>query len=458
MSDAKTELFPGAGGSQMDESAVTTTAGSDLRRPRVVPGADNGDLQSWDNEGGKVKAHVKDLSAIEAINNIGSQFPDDGFGRLRVSEPRSLIEITHQYDLSPGRMGAIESGGSGGTVVHATPHAILSVGSVGGHTMRHRSHRYTVYQPGKSMLVRMTGQLGNGTALAWMGYGDSDDGVFLERDNTGVYLNFKSSVAGVADQRIAQASWSDPLNGAGTSGKTLDPSKSQQLVLDFQWLGVGTIRAGLTIDGELIHIHSFHFANTTTGAYMRTASLPVEWGIQSLGTAASMTAICAAVISEGGHDPFVQFFSESMTASKALLGAGVRTPLIAVRPAILYNGIANHGYIAPIDFSAIAISADNVLLELVRNPTSLTASSFGGVGGTSLAEFDIASTAITGGTVIWGGFITSQLRAAAGALNNLKDIPLVVRADGTQETIVLCATRIAGATSLFGGINWQEVR
>jgi len=462
MADAFTELFPGNGGSKMDESSVTTGAGAGLRRPRVVPGTDDGKLQSFVDDSGTVKAHVKDASLLAVAEDVREQLQVDAFGRLRVSQTTSLFEVTHQYDLAPSLMGTIESGGTGGSVTLSSPHAVLSVGTTNGHTIRRRSHRYALYQPGKSQLVRITGQLGNGTALAWMGYGDNTDGVFLERDNTGVYLRFRTSVSGMSSQRIAQASWNmDAMNGAGPSGAILDASKAQHFVIDLQWLAVGSIRTGLVVNGKTYYVHSFNFANTTAGAYMRTASLPIEWGIQSIGTATTMLGICAAIISEGGHDPIGQYFSSARSTAKTTLALGVRTPLIAIRPATVYGGQDNHGIIIPVGFTAIVTTPDNVLLEFIVNPASLTGASFVGIGGSSMAERDISATAITGGTTIWSEYVSSQIRAPMGigtAAANMKDLPLSLRTDGAADILVLCVTRIANAADVFGGFNWIEVR
>jgi hypothetical protein len=47
MADTTTTLNAGSGGDVMDESLVTQADGTEAKRPRVVPGSDDGDLQSF---------------------------------------------------------------------------------------------------------------------------------------------------------------------------------------------------------------------------------------------------------------------------------------------------------------------------------------------------------------------------------------------------------------------------
>ena len=73
-----------------------------------------------------------------------------------------------------------------------------------------------------------------------IGLNHEADGVFLQWNGTnwGIVLRTGSSDS----NRIVQSAWNqDTLNGSGASGITLDFTKSQILVLDLQWLAVGTV-------------------------------------------------------------------------------------------------------------------------------------------------------------------------------------------------------------------------
>lgn len=438
-------LNAGTGGASL---ATDDIGGVHHQRVKVVIGKD-----------GVSDGDVSSMNPMPVGLMLADSCSGDAFSRVRTAEPKALLEIMHQYDLAPRLMG-LQRQDVSTTITHTSPTAVLAVPAVGGRRICHQSHRYCIYQPGKSHLIRITGQLGDGTLLAGMGYGDDADGIFLERTSTGLQIRFSSST--IADQLVAQASWNiDKLDGTGVSGMTLDPSKTQHLVIDLQWLAVGRVRVGIALNGHTHFVHYFQFSNTIVTAYTRAASLPVRWYAESLGTAGSMMAICASVVSEGGHDPHGQFFSYGLTTAKALLGAGVRTPLISLRPKLLFGALDNHAHLIPADMIAMVSTADNVLLEIIADGT-LTGGTFAvALDATSHAEVDSAATAIAGGRTLWGDYISSQSRIPFGGDDpfHAKNLPLVIRANGTdRDVLTLCATRIAGAASVFGGMNWTEVR
>ncbi len=438
------ELNPGTGGAVL---AADDVGGVLFQRTKLVLGPENV------NGGDVAEANPLPVSFNLTTSQVG-----DAFGRMRASSPVSAFEVTHQYDLAPRLMG-LQRNDAGTSVTHAAPTAILAVPITAGRRICHQSHLYTLYQPGKSQEIRITGQLGDGTLLAGMGYGDDDDGIFLERTSTGMQIRLSSST--VADQLVAQAAWNvDKLDGTGASGVTLDPATAIHLVIDLQWLGVGRVRVGLSIGGRTIFVHFFQFANTATTAYMRTVSLPIRWYAESLGAAGSMHAICGTVLTEGGHDPYGLAFATSLTTAKALLAAGTRTPLLSIRPALLFNSIANRGHILPTDFGALVSAADNVLVEIVLGGT-LTGATFGvAQDSASHAEIDIAATSIAGGTPVSAVYLSSSTRVSLGTyLADLRNRPLVLHADGvSRDLLTLCATRLSGAASVFGEVTWLEVR
>jgi hypothetical protein len=141
-----------------------------------------------------------------------------------------------------------------------------------------------------------------------VGYFSSGNGFYIEVSGTSEpYIVTRTSVSGsVVDTRIPQSEWNvDKLNGSGDSGFTLDPTKAQLSWFDFEWLGVGTVRAGFVMDGELILCHSFHHANLIDSTYMTTATLPCRYEIENLDTTTvtgQLKQSCSTVISEGGYE------------------------------------------------------------------------------------------------------------------------------------------------------------
>lgn len=376
----------------------------------------------------------------------------DSFGRLRVSNLKSLLEISHIYNLLPRRMGLYRQD-SGTTITHSSPVAILTVSAISGRKIVHQSHQYTVYLPGKSHLIHITGNLGDRTAIAGMGYGDDNDGIFLENTSTGLQIRFLSST--ISDQLIPQSEWNlDKLDGTGNSKATLITNGAYHLIIDLAWLAVGRVRVGFDIGGNIIYAHQFAFSNTVTTAYMRTASLPVRWYLESLGSVSTMQAICASVSSDGGSDPLGLDHSVARTTSKATLALLTKTPLISLRPKLTFNSITNNVQIILRNISFLSSTADNLLVEIVLNGT-LTGASFSSANDDSHAESDQSATAISGGITIFHDYVSSNSRALLNIIPdpNLKALPLTLSAAGVQDTATICVTRIENAANCYAGFN-----
>ena len=232
----------------------------------------------------------------------------DSFGRLRVSEPFTLFDSSHRY--RDNGLWATQTATGGTVVFDANEGCVdLSVTTSSGSTVRRETYKVFAYQPGKSLLSLNTFVMAPAqTGLTQrVGYYGAANGMFLELANSTLSLVKRSSVTGVlVDTPVAQASWNvDPMDGTGPSGIILDITKAQILFMDFEWLGVGSVRCGFVIDGEFYTCHIFHHANIVTSTYITTASLPVRYEIfNTAGTVTSSTLkqICSSVISEGGYE------------------------------------------------------------------------------------------------------------------------------------------------------------
>ena len=90
-----------------------------------------------------------------------------------------------------------------------------------------------------------------------------------------VQRNF--ATGSVIDTRVKRADWNvDKLDGTGASGVTLNFTKSQHLLIEFQYLGVGTIRFGFETNQGAIWCHEIVSVNALAETWARTGSLPVR--------------------------------------------------------------------------------------------------------------------------------------------------------------------------------------
>ena len=233
----------------------------------------------------------------------------DAFGRLRTSSPLTLFDSSHRYH--DNGLWATATG-TGGTYAFSSGEGLmnLNVSTASGAKVLRETKKVCSYQPGKSLQVMNTFVMASGQAnrRQRVGYFGTANGLYIELSgvSTPAFVERNSVSGSVAETRVHQADWNvDKLDGNGPSGFTLDITKAQIHWIDIEWLGLGTVRTGFVINGQLVHCHSFHHANLITSTYMTTASLPLRYEIENFGATASsgtLKQVCSTVLSEGGYE------------------------------------------------------------------------------------------------------------------------------------------------------------
>ena len=233
----------------------------------------------------------------------------DAFGRLRVSNPVTIFDSANI--MSKGTQFDESLTGSGTVTYTANKSTVnLNVTTASGDKVIRQSKRVMTYQPGKSLLnlntFVMNAQEEN--LEQRVGMFDANNGIFFEDTGTGYQIVRRTYVTGSAvDNDVAQSSWNgDKLDGTGASGYTLDPTKATILFMDFEWLGMGSVRVGFVIDGKFIVAHTFLNANNLDTVYIQTANLPIRYEIETTGTisgTATLQQVCSSAITEGGYEP-----------------------------------------------------------------------------------------------------------------------------------------------------------
>jgi hypothetical protein len=302
-----------------------------------------------------------------------------------------------------------------------------------------------------------------------VGYYNDDNGVFFQRVD-GVYSfvlrsNSTPTPGTPSDVRtVNQSSWNgDKLDGTGESGLTLDPSKAQILWMDFEWLGVGSVRCGFIIDGQYIICHTFNNANDITSVYMTTAILPVRYEIISVtsAVAASMKAICCSVISEGGFEQTsIDHVARRTTEFTNITTAATFFPIVSIRLASSRLGAV----VLPNRVQFLPLTSQNYEVALLKNPTLTGATWAATVPTDSNVEFDVAATAISNvGSIVQTDYVTStgsggtQTTSAATGYN--WDLQLGASIAGVSDIYTLAVRTVSGATngSGVGSISFYDL-
>jgi hypothetical protein len=380
----------------------------------------------------------------------------DAFGRARISQPFTLFDSDHRYGDN-GFFDTATSGTASASFVANNAVVTLTVDTNSGDEVVRETERVFNYQPGKSLLIMNTFVFNAAkTGLRQrVGYFGAENGIFLEQDGTTINVVRRSYVTGsVVDTKIAKSSWNgDKLDGNGESGYTLDLTKAQIFWVDLEWLGVGSVRCGFVIDGKFIVCHTFHHANLITGVYMSTATLPIRYEITNTAATASestLKQICSTVISEGGYEKKVKPLVIRMTTSKTVDTSIV--PLISIR--LASDRLDSVVLLKAFDVLPIASAATTFEILLIKNPT-LTSASYDTTAFTNI-DFDLAATALSGGTILQSFYVSSSLQAR-GNLNIEETynfgFQLGRTIAGTSDVFTVAARTLSGTQSAIGTLE-----
>jgi len=399
----------------------------------------------------------------------------DAFGRLRVSQPYTLNDYSLTNSVDTQFIANTENGGLV-TVNTARASANLTTTSATNSVALYQSKMYHNYMPGKSQQIMTSFNFHGNTSNVTkrVGYFDANNGIYLEQTGDST-LNWviRSNVSGsVQERRISRNNWNmDTCDGAGKSGFNLAQANTQLSFIDFQWLGVGTVRCGFAHDGKYIIAHEFYNSNLLESVYMRTGSLPVRYEIRNGGTTTGgvLEQICSTVVSEGGYieagrDWAVQSNAKSLTA-------GTELPILALKLKSTFDSMPNRAIIR-MKGVEVFTTAENILYKVLRLPDqgfiSIGTNNWISASTSSAAEYISEAYAYTDGQQFINGFAsaTSQndQKSAAGPAN-VQEGPTARKNFITQniessnsEIYVLVAKNIGTTTTnVYAAFSWREV-
>ena len=402
------------------------------------------------------------MSYIRDTNIKAQDSPSiDAFARWRVSNPATLFDSKQIHDNQPLFWDDSEVSGGSTTSSHSTATASTTIGvalNTAGKRVRQTFQRFN-YQPGKSQLVLLTGTLGTGGGTGItraMGIFDDNDGIFMQDDEGTIKAVLRSSASGSpVDTKVAQSAWNlDKLDGTGASGVTLDSTKSQIVIIDYEWLGVGRVRIGFVVDGIPIYVHQFLNANNSAGVYMSTPNLPLRYEIENDGTGAAseLEHICSSVMSEGGV--------EDTGVLRAASTAGTHVDANAADTVYAVIGLrlkTTHldAVIREVSTTMISETNDDFEWSLYLNPTVAGTFTYSDETNSAVQTATGATAnTVTGGTLVNAGFAKSSA-SISSILPNALHIGAAI--DGTRDELVLCVRPLSANADIQASITWREL-
>lgn len=398
-------------------------------------------------------------------------WPTDLFHRVQVAAPSTLFDSQFTYEDNPLRWEKITA--SGGSVNYSPSLGAVSMGLTGtlGSLAAIQTYQYHPYQPGRAQLVRMTFNAPNtlsSTVVSRIGLFDANNGIYYRKtsQNTHAFV-IRYNVGLLQENIVEQADWNiDPMDGTGPSQITLDGVKAQILLIDAQWLGVGSVIVGFDINGVAYPCHKFNHANIIQDTYTRTLTLPLRYEITNPdgnvnNNGQTLQCYCSTVVSSGGdHEPHGFEFATRNTALRTCPVGGL--PLISIRPRTTYGAslVPNRILVIPEGFGGASDAAGMGAIDLLYGAV-VTGGAWVNVDSNSGMEVNFGGTAFTGGIRMGSEFIPSSVQAKSGITAEVKGrYPIALNAAGANvdRGLTVVGYGIGGSRDLVGKIEWREVR
>lgn len=415
------------------------------------------------------------MSYIRDIFNTPNQDYLDPFARQRVSSAITLFDNKQLTSKNSFVWDEVLLGSA--TSIHTPSNASTAMAvSLSGDAVIRQTYSRFNYSPGKGMLFIGTGTMGATVANTdvKIGYFNSS---FVSPYNTGydgLYFHDNGTDLGVViakngtETRTAQSSWNiDRLDGSGgefnPSGLTLDLTKSQIFLIDFEWLGVGLVRFGFFIDGKPVYVHKERNANINSGVYMSSPNHSVRYEIRSTGGTRTLEHICCSVESEGGFEPKGNIFSYDSGADST---EAIEIDVTDYRPALGFRLQAGSEDIIVklLDVNVLVETRSNFRWALFLNPTlTLNGDTFNYNPITEHIEIakigqegnDVSAT-ISGGDKITSNYMSDSINNSQLKVESVRTLGASIA--GVRDEYVLAISNVGtGARQdYFASFNWQE--
>lgn len=386
----------------------------------------------------------------------------DAFGRLRVSEVTSLLELRFYSDKMPEMVDEVVVGTATSSLSPNIAAVVLGTQISGDYVIRQSKQR-ALYQPGKSQIcefsfsdfqlqtdnIKRVGYFSTSTAAP---YDSTYDGFFLESNGITNKISFQIWRTGTLVYSADTNSW----DSTEVDPTTLDWSKTQLAVMDFQWLGVGRVRFGLSLSGKTTSFVEHTATNNEADIYMTSPNQPIRYEIRNSGsTSAQFHQICSQVASEGSNLNLVRKGGvASYSATTLMATTNTKYPYIGLRPGADYTEVQ-----LEIDnINILNTTNDNYLVTIEINPTISVTPNFI-TGNTADWEYAIGTgstqTVTTPGTIL-ASYIGSSGTLTASAFDfGDCEVKPGRKIDGTRDQLWVCITPMGADAQFYGSVNFQ---
>jgi hypothetical protein len=444
--------------------------------------------------------------------NFSEEFALDAFGKLRVTNPVTLLDIkfpgqtngTYNYLQNTLMVCSVSSDNNVNFNATASNSRLLITGTGSGYYIS-QSRKFCTYQPGKSLLFMASGIIcpcanfdisvpepvsGYKGRIGY--YSNNFTPATIPNENlinphNGLYFEYDTTInpsfisINIANNgsitQYPQSEWNlDKMNGYGPSGLNLDFTKTQLFVMDMEWLGVGRVRFGFYAYGKIQYCHQILNLNSIKDPYTGNINLPIRYELIGTNlnqiTPAYIKQICSTVISEGGYNPIGKPFS-IISGAKLIRTIDNETPVLIIRPSMNTVSGSNNNYHTNIIPNLITIASDqnnNLSLLTVRLYQAEYTSTIGTISNwndvnLSFSAVQYATSVDTFSTnnsiILDYKYFYGNLSSSINDLTNIfsdQILHLTTNIQGQSDYLVISITNLSGSNpNYYVSLNWTEI-
>ena len=373
------------------------------------------------------------------------------FGELVVTNLTPIIQADFVYGINANLFSSTLTGS--GTATSTSQMGIASTTANASSSALIQTTRRAKYRAAEGILARFTAQFTAGVANSTQTAGMRNaeiDGWFIGYNGTSFGICYRRNSV---DTWVAQADFNaDKLDGTGSSGITIDPTKINIFQLSIGYLGVrGCTFSIQNPDTKAwITFHEYSFMNTTADQ-TQSVNPTMTFGIQATNTTNATNVVVKAssvgVFIVGSRERIGSTYGVNNNKSVGT----TETNLLTIRNNTTMNSVTNQAQIRIRSLSLATSANVPVVYKLTKNATLGGVPAYTNIDATnSCAAYDTAGTTITGGNV--------QFNTTVGANGNvfvdLTEFDIFL-APGDKLTVSV-ASISGGAAASVAAINWNE--
>jgi len=282
-------------------------------------------------------------------------------------------------------------------------------------------------------------------------YNSNLDGVYIESD--GVNSTYRLVVVNDGTETLNKV-WTDWDNYTKVS--SYDWSKFTVSAIDFLWLGGAILRLFIKVGGEFVLAHTFNYAGTNTGTFMKSPNQPVRYEIRSTTGTGSFKYICSQVSTEGSIN------EEGFNGADAighigisLATIGTKYPIMGIKKRSTHRDVSSK-----VTNIAIFTSSNSDILywTLELTPTITGTFTYANYNNSAVqtAKGNGTATVTTVGKILASGYVCQNEILPGNLFDKDFLTYLGINLDNTAEAIVLCATPVTTAVISFGALMFKD--